>query len=145
LVEIPTSTEINDNIVAFWRPRVPTRAKGEYTYTYRIHWGAQVPKPLPLAQVVATRIGAGQEDARLIVLDFAGENIKAIAAADIKASVTFDKGKVRNIVAQPNPEIGGTRLSFQLVAGGEKTVELRAQLLREDEPLSEVWLYRWTP
>ncbi|MEN3378338.1 MAG: periplasmic glucans biosynthesis protein, partial [Hyphomicrobiales bacterium] len=107
--------------------------------------GAQVPKPLPLAQVVATRIGAGQEDARLIVLDFAGENIKAIAAADIKASVTFDKGKVRNIVAQPNPEIGGTRLSFQLVAGGEKTVELRAQLLREDEPLSEVWLYRWTP
>jgi periplasmic glucans biosynthesis protein len=145
LVEIPTTTEINDNIVAFWRPRAPTRAKGEYTYTYRIHWGAQVPKPLPLAQVVATRIGAGQEDARLIVLDFAGENLKAIAAADIKASVTSDKGKVRNIVAQPNPEIGGTRLSFQLAAGGEKTVELRAQLLREDDPLSEVWLYRWTP
>jgi glucans biosynthesis protein len=145
LVEIPTTTEINDNIVAFWRPRAPTRAKGEYTYTYRIHWGAQVPKPLPLAQVVATRIGAGQEDARLIVLDFAGENLKGIAPADIKASVTSDKGKIRNIVAHPNPEIGGTRLSFQLAAGGEKTVELRAQLLREDEPLSEVWLYRWTP
>jgi glucans biosynthesis protein len=145
LVEIPTTTEINDNIVALWRPRAPTRAKGEYTYTYRIHWGAQVPKPLPLAQVVATRIGAGQEDARLIVLDFAGENLKGVPPENIKASVTSDKGKLRNIVAQPNPEIGGTRLSFQLVAGGEKTVELRAQLLREDEPLSEVWLYRWTP
>ena len=59
LVEIPTSTEINDNIVAFWRPRKPTRAKGEYAYTYRIHWGARMPKPLPLAQAIATRIGAG--------------------------------------------------------------------------------------
>ena len=46
LVEIPTTTEINDNIVAFWRPRSPTRAKGEYAYTYRIHWGVPIPKPL---------------------------------------------------------------------------------------------------
>ena len=59
LVEIPTTTEINDNIVTFWRPRAATRAKGEYAYTYRIHWGRQLPKPLPIAKVVSTRIGAG--------------------------------------------------------------------------------------
>jgi glucans biosynthesis protein len=145
LVEIPTSTEINDNIVAFWRPREPTRAKGEYVYTYRIHWGAHIPAPLPLARAVATRIGAGGEETRQIVIDFAGENLKPVAPADIKATVSADKGALRNIVVHPNPEIGGTRVSFQLAAGAEKAIELRAQLVRGDDPLSEVWVYRWTP
>src|SRR3954466_10599127 len=145
LVEIPTTTEINDNIVAFWRPRAPTRAKGEYVYTYRIHWGVRLPKPLPLAQVVATRIGAGPGETRLIVIDFAGENLKAVPPADIKGMVTFDKAKVRNVITQPNPETGGVRLHFELLTGGEKAIELRAQLFRGDEPLSESWMNRWTP
>jgi periplasmic glucans biosynthesis protein len=145
LVEIPTSTEINDNIVAFWRPRNPTRAKTEYLYTYRVHWGARIPKPQPLAQVVSTRIGAGSEDTRRIVVDFAGETLKAVAPADIKANVSADKGALRNIVVHQNPEIAGTRVSFQLAAGSEKAIELRAQLMRGDDPLSEVWVYRWTP
>jgi glucans biosynthesis protein len=145
LVEIPTSTEINDNIVAFWRPKSPPRAKSEYAYTYRIHWGSRLPKPLPLARVVATRIGAGSEESRRIVLDFAGENLKTIAPADLRAVVAADKGTVAHVVSQPNPEIGGTRVSFQLVPGGEKAIELRAHLQREDDLVSEVWLYRWTP
>jgi glucans biosynthesis protein len=145
LVEIPTTTEINDNIVTFWRPRTPTRAKGEYTYTYRIHWGTHIPKPLPLAQVVATRIGAGAEETRLVVIDFAGENLKNVPQGEIKATVTFDKAKVRNVVTHPNPETGGTRVAFQLAPGSEKSVELRAQLFRGDDALSEVWMDRWTP
>ena len=145
LVEIPTATEINDNIVSFWRPRSPTRAKGEYVYTYRIHWGARAPKPLPLAQVVATRIGAGPDETRLIVIDFAGENLKGIPPAEIKATVAADKGKVRNVVSHQNPEIGGMRVAFQLAPGGEKSVELRAQLFRGEEPVSEAWMNRWTP
>jgi periplasmic glucans biosynthesis protein len=145
LVEIPTSTEINDNIVSFWRPRNPTRAKGEYTYTYRVHWGARLPKPQPVAQAVATRIGAGTGETRQIVIDFAGENLKAVPPADIKANVSVDKGTLRNIVVHQNPEITGTRVSFQLAAGSEKAIELRAQLTRGDDPLSEVWVYRWTP
>jgi periplasmic glucans biosynthesis protein len=145
LVEIPTRTEINDNIVALWRPRGPTRAKGEYTYTYRVHWGGRMPKPLPLAQTVATRIGAASEDARQIVIDFAGEPLKGVPPAEIKGTVSADKGTLRNIVVHPNPEIAGTRVSFQLAPGSEKAIELRAQLLRGDDPLSEVWIYRWTP
>lgn len=145
LVEIPTKTEINDNIVAFWRPRAPTRAKGEYIYTYRIHWGTREPKPTSLAQVIATRIGAGPEDSRLVVLDFVGEELKKIPANDIKASVSFDKGKVRNVISHPNPETGGARVSFELAPEGEKSIELRAHLMRGDDVLSEVWMNRWTP
>jgi glucans biosynthesis protein len=145
LVEIPTTTEINDNIVSFWRPRTPTRAKGEYSYTYRIHWGVGIPKPLPLAQVAATRVGSGGNDSRLFVIDFVGENVKNVPAGDIKATVTFDKGKVSNVVTHANPETGGTRVAFQLTPGSEKSIELRAQLLRGDDALSEVWMNRWTP
>jgi periplasmic glucans biosynthesis protein len=59
--------------------------------------------------------------------------------------VSANKGKIDHVISQPNIETGGWRLSFQLAPEKEKLVELRAQLMRNDEPLSEVWLYRWTP
>ena len=59
LVEIPTTNEVNDNIVAFWRPKDKLSAKGEYNFTYRMHWAWDRPEPQALARVAATRIGAG--------------------------------------------------------------------------------------
>jgi glucans biosynthesis protein len=49
LVEIPTDREINDNVVAFWRPHDPIKAKGEYLLNYRLHWCWSVPAEPPLA------------------------------------------------------------------------------------------------
>ena len=59
--------------------------------------------------------------------------------------VSANFGKVTNIVTQAAPEIGGWRLSFNLTPDKAPVVELRAQLMQNDEPLSEVWVYRWTP
>jgi len=59
--------------------------------------------------------------------------------------VSANKGRIDHVVAQSNVESGGWRLNFQLAPENESLVELRAQLLRNDEALSEVWLYRWTP
>jgi periplasmic glucans biosynthesis protein len=53
--------------------------------------------------------------------------------------------KMRNVISHPNPEIGGTRVSFELAPEGEKSIELRAHLMRGDDVLSEVWMNRWTP
>src|SRR4029077_4132286 len=119
--------------------------EGVYAAAVRTRGGPGSPKPLPLAQVVATRIGAGPDETRLVVIDFSGENLKGLPAAWMKGKVSFDKGKVRNVVTHSNPEIGGTRLSFQLAQGSEKAVELRAQLFRGDDAVSEVWMDRWTP
>ncbi|RYI34072.1 MAG: hypothetical protein EON48_02275, partial [Acetobacteraceae bacterium] len=47
-------------------------------------------------------------------------------------------------VVQPNPETGGWRLSFELMPGNEKLVELWARLRNDEGPLSETWLFRWT-
>ena len=108
LVEIPTTTEINDNIVAYWRPRNPTRAKGEYVYTYRIHWGAQMP------EAAAARAGDRDTHRRRPGGDAADrarfrrrEPEGDPAGRHQGRRSPADKGKVRNVVSQPNPETGG--------------------------------------
>jgi len=146
LVEIPTSREINDNIVAFWRPHDPLKAKGEYIQSYRLHWCWSVPAGTTLGEVIATRCGqAWDQKNRLFVIDFAGGVLKgrrpdAVPAIDVGAS----KGKIANSVAQPNATTGGWRLSFELDPAGEKLVEMHARLMEGENPLTENWIYRWT-
>jgi glucans biosynthesis protein len=144
LIEIPTQNEVHDNIVAFWRPKDPLRAKGEYAVTYRLHWGAsEIGKEL--AVFLKTRIGAAGDDARLFVLDIVGDKLKGVKPETVRGIVSANFGKIANVVTQPNPQSGGWRLSFNLAPEKQKVVELRAQLMQNDEPLSEIWTYRWTP
>jgi glucans biosynthesis protein len=145
LVEIPTKGEIHDNIVAFWRPREPLKAKQEYRFTYRIHWGGGDPQPQPLAPFTATRVGAAPEDRRLFVLDAVGVPPKGANLAEIRSDVWVSKGKVTNVVTQPNPQTGGWRLSFELATEKAPAIEMRAQIMLGDKPFSETWMYRWTP
>ncbi|PZA12049.1 glucan biosynthesis protein D [Rhodopseudomonas palustris] len=144
LIEIPTREEVHDNIAAFWEPKQPLRAKGEHIYTYRLHWGPDTPKPQALARFVRTGISARGDNERLFVLDLAGDRLKTVDAAAIRGVVAADKGEIRNIVTQPNPAMGGWRLSFDL-AQAQAPVELRATVFEGDAAVSEVWLYRWTP
>lgn len=147
LVEIPTQGEIHDNIVSFWRPRAPLRAKTEYLFNYRLHWCAEPPDRRPLAVVQKTRMGSSwNRDRRLAVIDIEGEALKGVPPdARVVAEVTADKGGIENVVAQPNPETGGWRISFELPVKPNPVVELRARLMGEQGVLSETWLFRWTP
>jgi periplasmic glucans biosynthesis protein len=36
-------------------------------------------------------------------------------------------------------------MSFQCSIKGKASIELRAVLVQNDAPISEVWTYRWTP
>jgi glucans biosynthesis protein len=143
LIEIPTQNEVHDNIVSFWRPKDPLKAKGEYTFTYRLHWG--VGENIPLAEFMKTRIGAASDAARLFVLDIVGEKLKGVKPETVRGVVSANFGKITNVVTQLNPQGGGWRLSFNLEPEKKPVVELRAQLMQNDDPLSEVWVYRWTP
>ncbi|MCA1456869.1 glucan biosynthesis protein G [Bradyrhizobium sp. BRP22] len=145
LIEIPTREEIHDNIAGFWRPKVPLKAKSENNFTYRLHWGPDAPKPHSLARFVRTGIGARGEGSKLFVLDLVGDNLKGVDPNSIKGVVTAEKSEITNIVTQPNPDTGGWRLSFQCAVKKDTPVELRALLVRDDKPLSEVWVYRWAP
>ncbi len=144
LIEIPTKEEIHDNIAAFWHPKNALQAKGEHTYTYRLHWGPDKPKPTALARFVRTGIGTRGDNATIFVLEVVGEKLKPVDPKNLRGVVGAEKAKIQNIVTQPNPATGGWRLSFELVKQKEP-VELRASLMQDNEPLSEVWVYRWTP
>lgn len=152
LVEIPSKAEINDNIVAYWRPAEPIPGGSEYTLNYRLHWNdAFMPGP-EVATVLYTQTGAGPQLAlgqptstRLFVIDFTGERLKNLPPeAVIDVMVDASQGSIINQVIQPNPETGGQRVSFELEPGDAQVIELRVQLIQDKERISEVWTSRWT-
>ena len=147
LVEIPSNKEVNDNIVAFWRPQSPLKAKSENKLAYRLLWCWSEPDQAPVARVVQTRSGAafGGKN-RQFVIDFAGTPLDAWKAETPPAmDVGTDKGKIANAVAEENPDTGGWRISIELDTQNQKVVEVHARFIDDKTPLSETWIARWTP
>ncbi len=122
LVEIPTDEEIHDNIVAFWRPKGPLKAKSEYTKTYRLHWRSGDQPTGGLARATQTRAGAAPrrpEGDRIFVVDFVGDSLKDIAPdAPPKADVSTSAGKLHDIVVERLPDANAWRMSAQLEQAG---------------------------
>ena len=147
LVEIPSKAVYHDNIVAFWRPSQPIPAQAEHHLTYRLHWCWTPPVIPPLATIADVRVGAGPERGmRLFVIDFVGGRLAELAPdAPVQVAISTSAGSVRHSVARPNPVTGGWRARFVLDPAGAKLCEMRSTLKLGDEPLSEVWSYRWTP
>ena len=146
LVEIPSNREVNDNMVAFWRPKDPLKAKSEVLMNYRLNWCWSLPGGTKLAEVASTRCGVSWDQKnRQFVIDFVGGPLRARRTEQLPAiDIGSSKGKIIDPVVEPNPATGGMRLSFQLDTAGEKLVEMHARLMNGETPLTETWLYRWT-
>ncbi len=143
LVEIPTDKEINDNIVAFWRPAEPLKAGLEHRFDYRLSWCASAPAEGAVALVIATRTGARVfEEGRIFTIDYAPHPALGDDPARIEARITTSAGAIASQLLQQNPATGGIRLDFTLKAGAP-TAELRAELWRERQRVAEVWLNAW--
>jgi glucans biosynthesis protein len=147
LIEIPSKTEYHDNIVVFWRPTQPLPAQAEDHRTYRLHWCWTPPVTPALATTVDTRVGASfDKGARLLVIDFAGGRLAELPPdAPVKMAITTSAGTVKRAMTQPNPATSGWRARIVLDPAGAKLCDMRGILKLGEEPLSEVWSYRWTP
>lgn len=148
LVEIPTANEVNDNIVSFWRPAAPMQANHEYSFTYRMYWGWDTPWPTDMARIAATRIGAVTDhaDARMFVIDFSGKPFENLPPNALFHLIPRSSaGSIRNVVVEPNPNIKGWRTTFEFYPGDAKLAELQCQLANDQGPISEQWMYHWTP
>ncbi len=152
LVEIPSKAEINDNIVAYWRPAAPLPGGSEYVLNYRMKWD-NAPMPLPgLATVLRTKSGAGPNLAlgipttkRLYVIDLIGEPLQNLPPdAVLEPVIEASSGEISSPVVQANSETGGHRMSFELKPGDAAAIELRAYLSLGGNRISEVWTCRWT-
>jgi glucans biosynthesis protein len=155
LVEIPTVDETFDNIVAFWNPADTPRPGQELLFGYRLHWGAQMPVSPPLAQVVATRTGlggiVGQKRTYFswrFVVDFAGSNLSMLGKdVNVEPVITASRGQIEITSVRPLEAVRGYRAMFDLRPTDDSVVpvELRLYLRANGQPLSETWLYQWTP
>lgn len=150
LIEIPSDSEIHNNIVAYWQPKEPLKAGSEYDFSYRLHWG-QSPHPANDKTYVVSGTYSGQapgnSDAnkRVFVIDYSAVNGKSVANAPLPTvNVTASAGKVSNVTLVKNPHNPGYRVQFTLDADGEKASELRAELTFSDNRKAETWLDRWT-
>ncbi|WP_342078797.1 glucan biosynthesis protein G [Yoonia sp. SS1-5] len=146
LVEIPADKEIYDNIVAYWRPRAPMVTGERYDIGYRMDWGNTPDGLSDVAHVTNTRIGKGFDQIKTVfAIDFAPHPALGEGPYDdLTVILRGSNGEVSPAVLQYNPGTGGLRMNFSILPGDAQLIELRAQLLRDRVPLTEVWLYRWT-
>lgn len=149
LVELPTRTETEDNIVAYWRPFAPFLPNEQYEFAYRMTWSATAPITEDLLKVIDTRIGAHVGGGKIVVIDYAtmqgSENPESDAHAnEIVPEIYSEKGVVQYPFVEENPHTGGLRLTFQYDPQEASSSEFRIVLRRGGRAVSEKWLYRWT-
>jgi len=147
LVEIPTKSDTNDNIVLYWVPEQQPKPGTPYAFAYTINWYGDDPARPPGGRVVATRHDRGTlEGAHRLVIDFAGKQLEALPAETVlRGAVSIASGPEsaelldQNVVK--NPVTGGWRLTFQVRPKGRDPVELRAFLDKGGDTLTETWSY----
>lgn len=149
LVEIPSDKEIYDNIVAYWRPRTPLPARQEARFDYRLTWCTAAPVDTGLARVIDTATGASHawsthEDGRIVTVEFEDHPLLAQGPEGIVVHVASPHAVTTDGILQRNPETGGLRVAFSFDPGERSMAELRAQMFKDGQMVSEVWLYRWT-
>ncbi|TVM33176.1 glucan biosynthesis protein D [Oceanidesulfovibrio marinus] len=155
LTEIPTLDETFDNIVAFWNPAQKIEPGQELLYSYTLYWGTNPPAPPHLAHTVDTFTGLGgvigqkrKYYSKRFVVDFAGgELAKLDKDAEVKPIITTSAGRVEITSARPQHAIQGYRAMFDLVPpeGSQDPINIRLYLESNGKPLTETWLYQWTP
>ena len=144
LTEIPTTSEIFDNIVCYWQPEGGLPAGQEATYSYRLTWGEEVGYGGGLKAMNSTIGSAFENDGIIVLIDFEDGVDVPENLDEIEKLIRGSAGEVSGGVLQRNPETNGPRLAFKFHPGEAQSIEFRAQLRLNGEPLSEVWLYRWT-
>jgi glucans biosynthesis protein len=155
LVELTAPNETFDNIVAYWNPATPPQPGDELLYSYRMHWGTRMPAGPTLAHTVATRTGLGgvvghnrEYFSWRFAVDFAGGELAALAkSTQVVPVVTVSRGTIEVPSARPLQSTGGFRAMFDVKPPDEsmQPIDIRLFLRHRNQPLTETWLYQWTP
>ncbi len=146
LVEIPSNSEANDNIIGYWKPKQPLAAGSETFFAYRQFWCWNPPEQPPLAIATQSRSGrVWSSKRRRFMVEFAGEILRLPQNAEaIKPNLNASPGSLTALRTFTSADKKSCRIWFDLDPGNEAVSELRLVLEAAAKPISETWLYRWT-
>lgn len=155
LVELPTSYETFDNVVAFYEPaEQPGPGSGEpLRYSYVLKSKMHLEDSLSPARAVATRVGVDPtfRDTRRFIVDFDGPTLQGLDRhSKVFAEITSSaNGFVTENRCFKNEHTGSWRVAFKLDTDDHNTdpVELRCflKLQPDGRTLTETWSYLWHP
>ncbi|KRD99948.1 glucan biosynthesis protein G [Bosea sp. Root381] len=154
LIEIPTTDETNDNIVALWAPKTPLEPGREFSFGYKLtamldsndlHPGGRI---INTYQARPKALGSGEPvppGARRFIVDFAGGDLdyhlKQPEKVEIVPSIAY--GRIDRAFIVPNPKTEGFRAFIDIVVEPGQVAEMRAFLKSGEKTLTETWSYPW--
>jgi periplasmic glucans biosynthesis protein len=151
LVELSTSYEGLDNIVAFWDPKDKPEPLKPFRYSYTMFWTRETDRRLSDNIVAATRIGAESRDKsrREICIDFKGPKLDTFTEQDPPQAVAScsENGAIAETLVFRNAFDGSWRVILKLLPapGNADPIDLRCTLKKGNENVSETWTYLWSP
>jgi glucans biosynthesis protein len=154
LIEIPTTDETNDNIVALWAPKMPLEPGRAFSFGYKLtamldssdlHPGGRI---INTYQARPKALGSGEPvnaGARRFIVDFAGGDLdyhlKQPEKVEIVPSIAY--GRIDRAFIVPNPKTSGFRAFIDIVVEPGQLAEMRAFLRSGEKTLTETWSYPW--
>jgi glucans biosynthesis protein len=152
LVELSTSYEGLDNIVAFWDPKVKPKMMQPFHFGYTLYWTLRE-SDLKVTdnKVISTRVGVDPRDPhrRQFAVDFSGPKLDPIAESAPPmaiASCSTNAAIVGNQVFRNHfDKSWRVMLKLEPKPGNNDPVDIRCTLQKGEEVLSETWTYHWSP
>lgn len=145
LVEIPTPSEANDNIVAYWRPQTPLQPNVPHSFGYQLSWPNDTPLPAKICRVIRSAFGLklGTSTPEMVI-DYVGlpAGIDVEAIKNIVIDTFFSDATLVETVVQPHSE-NGFRVFVSFNTNGARMTEIRVQPKYKGAVLGETWLFRW--
>lgn len=154
LTQLPSDTETNDNMVAFWSPAEPLAPGTPLRLEYRLDIGGPGVAPSPTGQAVNSFVGDGNiigggnvAGAYRVIVDFRGGPLDRLRPTTaLSSSVTaLDGGEVIEHFVEYNPAARTWRLSLLAKPAKDRSLSLRAFLAHDGQLMTETWTYRLPP
>jgi periplasmic glucans biosynthesis protein len=154
LVELPTTDESNDNIVASWVPKEPLETGKTISYGYRITALTNDARLTPGGRAVNTyrthprALGSAEPLApgsTRFIIDFSGGDLGYFGAdpAMVEVVPSASNGRITRSFLTPNPHIRGFRAGIDVQIEPGQSCDLRAFLKSGNRALTETWTFPW--
>ncbi|MBF0522783.1 MAG: glucan biosynthesis protein G [Candidatus Omnitrophica bacterium] len=157
LIQLPTETEYNDNIGAYWVPERALEHGDTLQFAYTLSWHAAQKPRSSQGFVESTRI-VKKSDGAMFLIDFLGDEFKTVLAnRTIDPDVWVSQGaRITSSQLIKNTATGGWRLVIHiqldnpgliegLLPTQKPSIEMRAFLKSKDLPVTETWSYTYLP